>query len=66
MKDGYGMGACHKAFQTYIEKSYTALDVFTEYTLDRDEGGNYLNMSVSMDWVIWFNAWRSAVDEVVG
>lgn len=58
---GARMEAAHEAFGKWIKKQYGGLGVFTEYTLNRDENGNYTNMSVMMDWDDWFNGWCSAL-----
>ena len=55
------MEAAHKAFGAWIKKSYSVFDLFDEDTLNRDENGNYTNMSVIMDCDDWFNGWCSAL-----
>jgi hypothetical protein len=49
-----------KAFEKRIKEHYTMLDCFNEYTLLRDERGNYKNMSVSMDLPDFVAGWDAA------
>jgi hypothetical protein len=55
------MEAAHAEFQKRIKKHWEMLDMFNEWTLDRDENGRYLNMSVSNAWDEWFAGWCSAL-----
>lgn len=52
--------AMHKAFEKHIEETFTLIDCFTEYTLERDESGYYTNMSVSMEYPIFVRGWKAA------
>lgn len=49
----------HEAFQLYIKESFTAIDCFNVYTLDRDENGSYTNMSVCMEFPIFVRGWKT-------
>ena len=51
--------ALHKAFAKHIEETYTPLDCFNEYTLDRNEYGTYTNMSVRMDFPQFIAGWNA-------
>jgi len=55
------LAAAHKAFEKHIKESFTLLDVFTEYTLEKNEYGRYHNLSVSMEWGVWYSGWRAAL-----
>jgi hypothetical protein len=52
--------ALHKAFEAFIKESYTALDMFNDYTLDRNEYGSYTNMSVRMEYPQFKAGWVAA------
>jgi hypothetical protein len=49
--------ACHSAFETHVKRTFGQIGCLNEYTLDRDQNGHYLNLSVLMEWAIWLPAW---------
>lgn len=51
--------ALHAAFEKHIKKSFTVINCFSEYTLNRDKDGRYTNLSVSMEWPIFASGWKS-------
>jgi hypothetical protein len=52
--------ALHKAFEAYIKETFTAMECFNEYTLDRSEYGSYTNMSVAMEYPQFKAGWVAA------
>ncbi len=59
-KESPELKAMHKAFEKHIEETFTLIDCFTEYTLQRNEYGSYTNLSVSMEWPIFVRGWNAS------
>ncbi len=59
-KESPELRAIHKAFERYIKETFTQLDCFNEWTLDRSVYGSYLNLSVSMEYPQFKAGWRAA------
>lgn len=59
-KESPAVKALHEAFEEHIKEQYTMMDMFNEYTLDRNEYGGYTNMSVRMQYPDFKAGWVAA------